>query len=39
MDADPTLIDIDYDIKLINNDALITVNVTEATIGNAALCN
>lgn len=39
MDADPTLIDIDYNVKLINNDALITVNVTEATIGNEVLCN
>lgn len=32
MDVYPTLIDIDYDVKLINNDALITVNVAEATI-------
>ena len=33
MEAYPVLIDIDYDVKLINNDALITVNVTETTIG------
>lgn len=39
MDADPTLIDIDYDVKLINNDALITINVIEATVGNAAFGN
>ena len=32
-EAYPVLIDIDYDVKLINNDALITVNITEATIG------
>ena len=29
----PVFIDIDYDVKLINNDALITVNVTETAIG------
>ena len=28
----PVIIDIDYDVKLINNDALITVNVTETEI-------
>lgn len=39
MEAYPILIDIDYDIKLINNDALITINVIEATVGNAALIN
>lgn len=32
MEAYPVLIDIDYDVKLINNDASITVNVTEAEI-------
>lgn len=32
MEAYPVLIDIDYDVKLINNDALITVNVTETEI-------
>ena len=32
MEAYPVLIDIDYDVKLINNDALITANVTEAEI-------
>lgn len=32
MEAYPVLIDIDYDVKLINNDALITVNITEAEI-------
>ena len=32
MEAYPVLIDIDYDVKLINNDASITANVTEAEI-------
>lgn len=32
MEAYPVLIDIDYDVKLINNDASITVNVTETEI-------
>lgn len=32
MEAYPVLIDIYYDVKLINNDALITANVTEAEI-------
>lgn len=32
MEAYPVLIDIDYDVKLINNDASITVNITEAEI-------